>query len=512
MCGVTINYTTMRIEIIKPIYDADNGEFLQTMQPNQNYQFDVDNVLEIPKGKFGISKMQSGGGNNLIFDNKTGIYTNPKTGEQFTYVNGKLEKLSTKIEGLSSDYFKQPESQYQLPSKFNISKTTPIKSQNSSTNENTNKDEFEFVKDLSKVKDKSRKDNINDYKSWTEEWNQVIPNFKSFSYPEQQKQALDWIKKNQGKLDYKGVLGQLNNWGYKDSPDKLLTDGMFAEGTNLMRPSNLQKKNDDFDNLLGGKGYDTDMTDNNPIVPVEPTTTKSPILKEDFPVEKDNEVNMDDVVLGKLNNKDYSGQFLSNMKLRNNNIKMPYFGRVDLKTPSLYTQNISPYLNQLYAANNAARQNLDMNSAVGQSAQIQLEANMLDRINDVSGKVYNTNMQQTVNWENALADIYNKQQQYDDNSRRQYDDDVNRILANKQNIDNEIDRMAYEFKQTGVRNKNNLLLSQMLHPNYVIQDDGTMLRKGEKFNKGYNDYLEEEVKRLAEENKKLKAKYGIKKK
>ena len=406
-----------------------------------------------------------------------------------------------------TNYFKQPESKYQLPSKFNISTTTPVQNQNlsTSTNENRNRDEFGFVKDLSKVKDKSRKDNINDYKSWVNEWDSVILNFKSLSYPEQQKQALDWIKKNQGKLDYKGVLGQLNNWGYKDSPDKLLTDGMFAEGTNLMRPSNLIGK--------------TDISPISPLTPkgITSTTPKLPSSEElqkkvVVPKKNDEELDIQDVFLGKLDNKDYSGRYLSNMKLRNNNIKMPYFGRIDLKNPSLYTQNISPYLNQLYAANNAARQNLDMNSAVGQSAQIQLGANMLDRINDVSGKVYNTNMQQTVNWENALADIYNKQQQYDDNSRKQYDDDVNRTLANKQNIDNEIDKMAYEFKQTGIRNKNNLLLSQMLHPNYVIEEDGTMKRKGEKFNKGYNDYLEKEVKRLAEENKKLKAKYGIKKK
>jgi len=58
------NITMENIPYEVDAYDADNGEFLQTMQPNQNYQFDVDNVLEIPKGKFGISKMQSGGGNS----------------------------------------------------------------------------------------------------------------------------------------------------------------------------------------------------------------------------------------------------------------------------------------------------------------------------------------------------------------------------------------------------------------------------------------------------------------
>lgn len=494
----------MRIEIIKPIYDADSGEFLQTMQPNQNYQFDVDNVLEIPKGKFGISKMQSGG--------------KPST-MNFKGKNGKMyEAELDPSSGLYVDQFGNMW-EYDIKNKkgkvvYNIQEDEEQIGSNAFYNQKNKKsnnsfvDKFGFVKDLSKVKDKSRKDNINDYKSWTEEWNSVIPNFKSLSYPEQQKQALDWIKKNQGELDYKGVLGQLNNWGYKDSPDRLLTDGMFAEGTNLMRPSNLIGKEDPLP-LVEDVVFPNANTNQQSSVQEIPEV----VLPKEEGVDKSNdEVNMDDVVLGKLNNKDYSGQFLSNMKLRNNNIKMPYFGRVDLNNPSLYTQNISPYLNQLYAANNAAKQNLDMNSAVGQSAQIQLGANMLDRINDISGKVYNANMQQTINWENALADIYNKQQQYDDNNRRQYDDDVNRILANKQNIDNEIDRMAYEFKQTGVRNKNNLLLSQMLHPNYVIEDDGTMKRKGETFNKGYNDYLEEEVKRLAEENKKLKAKYGIKKK
>ena len=47
-------------------YDADTMQYLDTMQPNQEYQFDgVDNVLEIPQAKFGIQKMQAGGKTNL---------------------------------------------------------------------------------------------------------------------------------------------------------------------------------------------------------------------------------------------------------------------------------------------------------------------------------------------------------------------------------------------------------------------------------------------------------------
>lgn len=568
------NITMKGINYPVEAYDADNGKFLQTMLPNQNYQFDVDNVLEVPKGKFGISKMQSGGSKVELtkqadgkFVDKNGeVYVfNPNnntfiTGwnhkaipfnnfnikdinltqkEKNKFLNNTLPEVTIKGKKPPITNYFQPNSQ-PLPNNFNSNLTDSTSQYSGNTpveaigNPNlragdrvdtvggkpvkdfgiSNKtDKFGFVSRL-KGEKTSKQDNINDYKTWVKDWSTKIDGFDKLPYANQQMVAMQWVKTQRPDV-YDVLKKQWEAKGYNKNGkgfEGFLNDGMYANITSSLRPSTLTNNEEPVPNFVDAN-LPVESGNSQPIN-YTGTVDENPIS---LPNQNDDEEELDmkDVVLGKLNNTDYSGRYLSNLKLRNNTIKMPYFGRTDLKNPSLYTQNISPYLNDLYAANNSAKQNLDMNSAVGQSAQIQLGANLLDRVNDVSGKVYNTNMQQTVNWENALADIYNKQQQIDDGNRRQYDDDVNRILANKQNVDNEIDRMGYEFKQTGVRNKNNLLLSQMLHPNFVIQDDGALVRKGEKFNKGYNEYLEEEMKRLKEENDKLKtkvAKYGIKKK
>lgn len=567
-------------------YDADTMEYLDTMQPNQEYQFDVNNVLEIPKGRFGISKMQAGGENKIkVVKNKYGRYEDSNGNFYFYDDNNKTfvpvgtgkkpisesnfevvssnKELKTKpnvveFKGKSGKKYKAnyiPEmglyvdgggniwdiqegeppylfesgknpgaytEAYKETKKTNTSvETKPnVNVKNNSGNKpakdfgiSNKTDKFGFVSQL-KGEKTSKQDNINDYKTWVKDWSTKIDGFDELPYANQQMVAMQWVKAQRPDV-YDGLKKQWEAKGYNKNGkgfEGFLNDGMYANITSSLRPSTLTNNEEPVPNFV-----DANLpfeSGNSQPINYTGTVDENPIS---LPNQNDDEeeLNMNDVILGKLNNKDYSGQFLSNMKLRNNAIKMPYFGRTDLKNPSLYTQNISPYINELYAANNAAKQNLDMNSAVGQSAQIQLGANMMDRVNDVTGKVYNTNMQQTVNWENALADIYNKQQQMDEGNRRQYDDDVNRIIANKQNVDNQIDKMAYEFKQTGVRNKNNMLLSQMIHPNYIIQDDGTMVRKGEQFNKGYNQYLEEEIKRLKEENEKLKtkvAKYGIRKK
>lgn len=539
------NITMEGIDYPVDAYNADTGEFLETMYPDEDYNFDANNVLEIPKGKFGISKMQSGGkvklkknaegvfigndGNKYGYDEsrnqfyKINTFTkeivpnedievenfNLTDAEKNKFLKNNLPEVIVKSRRSNSPNYFQPFNNIPLTSQLNFNSQGYESVDNKKQKPSTKKDEYSFVSDLSKVSEKSRRDNIAAYKSWTEEWNRVIPNFKSLPYDKQQEAVLNWMKTNQSGLNYDNVIRQLKNWGYTQNPESLLKDGMFAEGTSLMRPSNLIGKEEPLP-LVEDVVFPNANTNQQSSVQEIPEVA---LPKEEGVDESNDEVNMDDVVLGKLNNNDYSGRYLSNMKLRNNIIKLPYFGRTDLKIPGVYTQNISPYLNEIYSVNNAYKQNTDLNSAIGQAAQMQLGANTMDRINKISGSVYNNNQQQKVNWENSLAGIYNQQQQVDEQNRRNYDDDVNRTIANKQNIDNIIDRMAYEFKQIRIRNKNNMLLSQMLHPNYVITDDGTMIRKPSPFNKGYADYLQEQNEKLSKENEELKtrvAKYGIK--
>lgn len=500
-------------------YDADTMEYLDMMYPDQEYEFDADNILEIPKGKFGISKMQAGGKKPRIvnvrgkggkmyeaeLDPSTGLYED-QFGNMWEYNPQKKDaKVVYDIEQDEEQVGTKSYYENQKDLKQKATKTTP------KTSPSKSKDEFGFISQLKG--NTSRAENIGDYVSWKNEWNDMIPNFSSKPYKEQQQLAMDWVKTNKPDV-YEGLKNQWEAQGYKkgDSFEGYLKDGMYANITSSLRPS-----------LLNDRVA--------PIAPIErkPTglNTKIPTTlpladiqkKVSVPTIEDDSINPADAIIGKLDNRDMSGRYLSNMKLRNNEIKLPYFQQVDLKTPQLYQQDITPYINNLYTGYNSAAQNIDMNSAVGQAQALQLNANLDKSINDVSGTVYNQNLKAAIDWENQLTGIYNQQSQLDNQNRAAYSDGVDLVRTNKQNVDNQIDALAYEHKMKQIQNQNNMMLSTLLHPDFYTTDEGNgqMVLK-RKYNPApkanttnTNDELEYWKKLALEKNPKA-AKYGIGKK
>jgi len=588
-------------------YDADTMQYLDTMQPNQQYQFEgVDNVLEIPQAKFGIQKMQMGG--NIAMDNNRLIEYEYELGEDESPLGKKYQKkIDETYDALMKDklnvkeYFKQREKLIQEylankhkndkpvnylnpPKKYpikagdfksspasnptsaistsqysgnfpvtsaqnrpsvtgvvdNYSGNTPVEAIGNSnlrvgnrvdtvggtpvrdfgiTNKNPSRTgEYDFISQLQGKT--NRAENIGDYVSWKNEWNDMIPNFSSKPYKEQQQLAMDWVKTNKPDV-YEGLRKQWESQGYKkgDSFEGYLKDGMYANITSSLRPSLLNDRVAPIDPLeRKPTGLNTKIPTTLPLADIQ--------KKVIAPTIEDDSINPADAIIGKLDNRDMSGRYLSNMKLRNNEIKLPYFQQVDLKTPQLYQQDIAPYVNNLYTGYNAAVQNIDMNSAVGQAQALQLNANLDKSINDVSGTVYNQNLKAAIDWENQLTGIYNQQSQLDNQNRAAYSDGVDLVRTNKQNVDNQIDALAYEHKMKQIQNQNKMVLSTLLHPDFYTTDEGNgqMVLK-RKYNKAptanstptnTNPSIEAERdfwKDLALKNSKTKAaKYGIGKK
>jgi len=380
------------------------------------------------------------------------------------------------------------------------------------TNKNPSRTgEYDFISQLQGKT--NRAENIDDYVSWKNEWNDMIPNFASKSYKEQQKAAMDWVKTNKPDV-YEGLKNQWEAQGYKkgDSFEGYLKDGMYANITSSLRPSLLNDRVAPIDPLeRKPTGLNTKIPTTLPLADIQ--------KKVSVPTIEDDSINPADAIIGKLDNRDMSGRYLSNMKLRNNEIKLPYFGQVDLKTPQLYQQDIAPYVNNLYTGYNAAVQNIDMNSAVGQAQALQLNANLDKSINDVSGSVYNQNLKAAIDWENQLTGIYNRQSQLDNQNRAAYSDGVDQVRTNKQNVDNQIDAMAYEHKMKQIQNQNNMMLSTMLHPDFYTTDEGngqlSLMRKFNPAPKANPNATSDELeywKKLALEKNPKAAKYGIGKK
>ena len=140
--------------------------------------------------------------------------------------------------------------------------------------------------------------------------------------------------------------------------------------------------------------------------------------------------------------------------------------------------------------------------------------------------MYNQNLKAAIDWENQLTGIYNQQSQLDNQNRAAYSDGVDLVRTNKQNVDNQIDALAYEHKMKQIQNQNKMVLSTLLHPDFYTTDEGNgqMVLK-RKYNKAptanstpttTNPSIEAERdfwRDLALKNSKTKvAKYGIGKK
>lgn len=473
-------------------YNNSTMEYLDLMQPNQEYQFDgVDDVLEIPVAQFG---------KGYIFDDKSGTYTDPKTGKHFILKNGKYQELNIPIvQGLNNNVLTPVKGKF--PVKAEDFKFTPAESSTTQYSGNTSakvsrsKQENGFVTGLKPFT--SRETMLPVYKqSWVEEWSGVDPTFKNKSFGEQQKFAREWVKKNSPEY-FKGIGNSFKRFDI----DKMTSDKKFGSITNQLRPS-LVTQNISVTN-------DLDLTDAKNWTPLEGSATNPPQFTPEqmksvdgTPISLPEETSYNSIAssldplknLGKLDNRDYSSQYLSNAKLRNNRVMAPYFRRTDLSLPDLYQEDVSPYLANINRSVGGAMQNINPNSTTGQAAAQQLASNAAFQSNVVQGQVANRNLERKVNWSNTVAGIKSQQSQIDDANRAQYTDDWMKTLAAKDNVDNLIDLQAAQFKMNkqreGNQNVMNAAISSMINPNYDLQidEDGNIMygvKQAQKFKNPY---------------------------
>ena len=363
-------------------YNANTMEYLDLMQPNQEYRFDgVDDVLEIPAAKYGIRKMQIGGKTPIE------VRRNP---------NNKQEILG---------------------------------------------------------------DDGNTY---------VLENGKYYV-----------IKDAKGNLTTKVEADIEPVWALSDSSlDEVV---IRPEKTNSYVEASMQ-----FDPFNPEQPLKPVYNVNFPSVNLPPEEIYSPTTI--------NSVETSLKKLGKLDNKDYSSQYLSNAKLRNNRVVSPYFRRTDLSLPELYQEDVSPYLANITRQSRSAMQNINPNSTTGQAVAQQLASNAAFQSNVIQGQIANRNLERKTNWANTIAGIKSQQSQIDNANRAQYSDDWMRTLAAKDNVDNLIDLQAAQFKMNKQREDNqnvmNTAISSMINPNYDLQidEEGNILygvKQAQKFKNPY---------------------------
>lgn len=99
---VPSNQITME-DINYPVnaYDADTLQYLETMQPNEDYYFEgSDNILEIPQAKYGLKKAQSGidvRSHEIAINSLKNLLKNAKTSQERNLINSKIIELNKKM-------------------------------------------------------------------------------------------------------------------------------------------------------------------------------------------------------------------------------------------------------------------------------------------------------------------------------------------------------------------------------------------------------------------------------
>ena len=462
-------------------FNADTMEYLGLMEPEKDYQFEADNILEVPVAQYGNSRIK--------------LYRDPINPYQFRSADGSLYSIKKgKIyrggmaipENISKfefafdkkgDYFQYSPNYLQTPNSKTVEtgvysssfpKETNIKKKENTSAKYQDSYKNAFVTGLKPIT--TRKDMLPVYKdSWVEEWSAVDPNFKKKSFAEQQKFARDWTLKNTPDY-YQGMKRTFKDYDV----DKLTQDKKFGSITNQLRPINV--------NPTGTKEEALPVFTDTEVNPTSNTTQN--VDFESFTLPTGERVALDSTkssnepnrtTLGKLSNRDYYSSALSNAKMRSNRVLPPYFRRVDLDVPQLFQEDVRPYLSNITRQTRTALQNINPNSTTGQAVAQQLASNAAFQSNTVQGQVTNRNLERQVNWANQVSNIRNQQEQMDDAFRMQYTDDWSKLLANKDTVDNAIDFQAAELKAMQQRQKNQdtimAAMSSILNPNYDLSID-----------------------------------------
>lgn len=131
----------------------------------------------------------------------------------------------------------------------------------------------------------------------------------------------------------------------------------------------------------------------------------------------------------------YEANAIAYKKLKNASVMSPYKGSVNLQTPELYQESITPYVNNIREQRNAVLQQLNPNSTSGQSVLANIYGQGIAQENEAVSNVGRNNAKFTTDWLAQKAETRNRQQQLDYDMNNKYSADVAQLQATQDEND-----------------------------------------------------------------------------
>ena len=504
-------------------YNNQTGEYLQTMQPNQDYKFDgVDEVLEIPKMQAGGLKPKkiivtghTGIKYEATLDKETGLYVDPKGNYWEKNPTNNTAKVvinqakDQEEEAIKKAIDEEKGSTANLIKKGSNYSYTP----NEGIFNKANVDPRGYT---TSTKRSSLWDNSKgSYEDWVKGWNTLIPGFDKLTIGAQQTKAYQFTEQNYPALITNMWLTYGNTKSRKGTGTLVdYVDGSAGARTQFLNPNEF---NQDRVQINGIKPLNQHLTDphiKTPVIDILKKSSELPQVNTAI-----SPVNNNSKVLGTLTNKDYLGLPLSNAYNRAMQTYLPYYKQAQFKPLQAIGVDPRAALAQVDAQSNAALQGINQNSTVGQSVVQQILANAQRNKQQILSQYDNQNQQIFQNVENQNTQGITNTLNQQENNKYQYHDDLSRIKALQDETLFNLDISAANNQAQLDRTANDFILNDISNPNFQLKKRGNnydVTQVDTADFKTQDTATKDWIKDLIKENealkKKVTAKYGMKKK
>lgn len=411
-------------------YNNETGEYLTQMKPNMDYNFDADEILEVPVAQVGYNRDATikpkftkikGTDSEVTTPNKYGEYTDQfgniwskdTNGEfKIVYSNKNSKPISTGNKPTTySEYLESPDDQYTVRKGDWASSIAPMFNLTVEDIKSMNPD----IKDINKIKP-GQKLNI-----------RRVPQTLNSNIEDYGNQPVD-------------RMSEIN--GIEELPEELQ-----VQASNPEIPT------------LDVKAQNVENTDE--IVKVAS--------------------NIADKFLGKINRDIPMNQYRA-MLLANRNVSLPYKPEIPRRTFNYNEIDATNQLNRIAANANQQLQNVNTNTTQGQAVANAIAARKMDVENQVVGEVGNRNQLIRSQVDNANVQAMNQADVMQENANASYVDGVQQVLENQDQ--RKVQAAGYLDDAIRERNStdNGISLINLANKNYYIDPKtGEIKRIASKF-------------------------------
>lgn len=447
--------TTQNLNTNIDAYNADNGEFLETLYPDNEYELDANNILEIPSAQYGYNEWRNKLPKNLQDTtdyNLRGAYESKLSPE---LVNGEYHLPSRNP--ITGEILKS-----ELHPTFNLALEEDEKLGYKAYKKDNKVYTFDKIPDKTFIPYKKQLggDIIKDFPQ-----DHIVRQGEFLS-----KIASDYGLDVKTLIEYNPELKDINkiSIGQKIKIPEIKIKG------NKTLPVDRSAEIEGITELPEEK-TDVVLDEEIPILDVKAETVdkKQDVANKIADVVKG-------VNIGKID-KSVPTNALREMMRANRSIALPYRTEVPNRTFGYTEEDPSLYLDELDSQVTQAMQQINPNTSQGLAIQSELLNNVAKNKRNIINQVNSRNLQRRQQTDNQNVQMQNQFDMMQEQANSQYVDGVQQTIANYDRNRVQQADLLDQMEIGKTRLNNSLVLENMKYPNYQIDENGNVIRIGTDF-------------------------------